>query len=211
MLSSSCLRLKPGSGRCNSLLYHPEHHTYAGLHQLLGVCEQLWLFCRETQMNIPNVNAVQQQTQMAESMVSRNAVLAEESIRSAEQTESDLVCNLHRMFAGGCSIYWPIPGCMSALPSVNADNAEFARPTTGSCYLMQDIDTLHEIITAQLLTAHSYLALSIACVICSLLLLLTRGHCAGLLRQLLQKHAASTRQPNWLLTRLSVPAWLPRV
>ncbi len=39
-------------------------------------------FLRETQMNIPNVNAVQQQTQMAESMVSRNAVLAEESIRS---------------------------------------------------------------------------------------------------------------------------------
>lgn len=37
---------------------------------------------RETQMNIPNVNAVQQQTQMAESMVSRNAALAEESIRS---------------------------------------------------------------------------------------------------------------------------------
>ncbi len=32
-------------------------------------------------MNIPNVNAVQQQTQMAESMVSRNAALAEESIR----------------------------------------------------------------------------------------------------------------------------------
>jgi len=32
-------------------------------------------------MNIPNVNAVQEQTQMAESMVSRNALLAEESIR----------------------------------------------------------------------------------------------------------------------------------
>lgn len=32
-------------------------------------------------MNIPNVNAVQQQTEMAESMVSRNAALAEESIR----------------------------------------------------------------------------------------------------------------------------------
>lgn len=40
------------------------------------------LLSRETQMNIPNVNAVQQQTQMAESMVSRNALLAEESIRS---------------------------------------------------------------------------------------------------------------------------------
>jgi len=39
-------------------------------------------FFRETQMSIPNVNAVQQQTQMAESMVSRNAALAEESIRS---------------------------------------------------------------------------------------------------------------------------------
>ena len=34
-------------------------------------------------MSIPNVNAVQQQTQMAESMVSRNAALAEESIRCA--------------------------------------------------------------------------------------------------------------------------------
>ena len=38
--------------------------------------------CRATQANIPNVNAVEQQTQMAESMVSRNAALAEESIRS---------------------------------------------------------------------------------------------------------------------------------
>ena len=106
-------------------------------------------------MNIPNVNAVQQQTQMAESMVSRNAVLAEESIRSAEQTESDLVCNLHRMFTGGRSMYWPTPGRTSALPGVNADNAEFSGPTTGSCYLMQDIDTLYDIITAQSLIVHS--------------------------------------------------------
>ena len=39
------------------------------------------VFCRATQANIPNVTVVQQQTQMAESMVSRNAALAEESIR----------------------------------------------------------------------------------------------------------------------------------
>lgn len=48
-----------------------------------GMPELITSTClRENQMNMPNVNAVQQQTQMAESMVSRNAVLAEESIRS---------------------------------------------------------------------------------------------------------------------------------
>lgn len=37
--------------------------------------------CRSTQANLPNVGAVEQQTQMAESMVARNAALADESIR----------------------------------------------------------------------------------------------------------------------------------
>ena len=36
---------------------------------------------REIQTNTPNVGAVEQQTQMAESMVTRNAQLAEESIK----------------------------------------------------------------------------------------------------------------------------------
>jgi len=54
-------------------------------------------FLRETQMSIPNVNAVQQQTQMAESMVSRNAALAEESIRSVHSALSNflLLTTLH--------------------------------------------------------------------------------------------------------------------
>ena len=44
--------------------------------------------CREIQTNTPNVGVVQQQTQMAESMVTRNAQLAEESIRSVLQASS---------------------------------------------------------------------------------------------------------------------------
>ncbi len=42
-------------------------------------------------------------------------------------------------------------------------------------------------------------------------LVFTSDNHTGLLRQLLQKHAASTRQLSWLLMRLSVLVWQLRV
>ena len=39
-------------------------------------------YFRAVQTNVPNVGAVEQQTEMAESMVSRNAALAEQAIKS---------------------------------------------------------------------------------------------------------------------------------